>query len=86
MKSVLHQVVSSPFGALVVLIVAASLEVLGDSFFQSGLYRSSGTNRAMWFALGVAALVYMGGASTCRSGTLAGCWEHMWRCFLWWRR
>jgi small multidrug resistance family-3 protein len=56
MKSVLHQVVSSPFGALVVLIVAASLEVLGDSFFQSGLYRSSGTNRAMWFALGVAAL------------------------------
>src|SRR6202789_3752639 len=41
-KSVLNQVVSSPMGAFVVLVIAASLEVLGDSFFQSGLYRSTG--------------------------------------------
>ena len=53
MKNVLNQVVSSPFGAFVVLLVAASLEVLGDSFFQSGLYRSTGTHRAMWFVLSV---------------------------------
>ncbi len=56
MKSVLHQAVSSPLGAFAALLVAASLEVLGDSFFQSGLYRSSGGHRALWFALGVAVL------------------------------
>jgi small multidrug resistance family-3 protein len=56
MKNVLNQFVSSPIGAFVVLVMAASLEVLGDSFFQSGLYRSSGTNRSLWFVLGVAVL------------------------------
>ena len=58
MKSMLNQVVSSPFGAFVVLVAASSLEVLGDSFFQSGLYRSSGSGaqRAVWFVLGVAVL------------------------------
>jgi len=56
MKSVLNQIVSSPLGAFVVLVVAASLEVLGDSFFQSGLYRSSGAQRAIWFVAGFAVL------------------------------
>jgi hypothetical protein len=56
MKSVLNQVVSSPIGAFVVLVVAASLEVLGDSFFQSGLYRATGGHRGMWFVAGVAVL------------------------------
>jgi hypothetical protein len=56
MKSVLNQIVASPFGAGLVLVIAASLEVFGDSFFQSGLYRSSGTTRSMWFVLGVAVL------------------------------
>jgi hypothetical protein len=56
MKSVVNQVVSSPFGAFLVLVVAASLEVLGDSFFQSGLYRSTGTSRTVWFVLGIAVL------------------------------
>lgn len=56
MKSVLNQVVSSPFGAFVVLVAAASLEVLGDSFFQSGLYRSTGPQRAIWFFAGVTVL------------------------------
>jgi len=56
MKSVLNELVSSRLGAFVVLVIAASLEVLGDSFFQSGLYRSSGAQRAMWFVLGIAVL------------------------------
>jgi small multidrug resistance family-3 protein len=56
MKSVLNQLVSMPVGAFVVLVLAASLEVFGDACFQSGLYRSSGTQRAMWFVAGVAML------------------------------
>jgi hypothetical protein len=56
MKSVLNQFVASPIGAFVVLVVAATLEVVGDSFFQSGLYRSSGVQRPVWFVLGVAVL------------------------------
>lgn len=56
MKDGLNQFVASPMGAFVVLTVAALLEVLGDSFFQSGLYRTSGSHRGMWFALGVAVL------------------------------
>jgi drug/metabolite transporter superfamily protein YnfA len=56
MKSVLNQVVSSPVGAALVLVLAASLEVFGDSFLQSGLYRSSGTTRTLWFVLGVVVL------------------------------
>lgn len=56
MKHVLNQFVSAPIGAFVVLMMAASLEVLGDSFFQSGLYRSSGSARSQWFLLGVAVL------------------------------
>jgi small multidrug resistance family-3 protein len=60
MKSGLNQVVASPIGAFVVLLVAASLEVLGDSFFQSGLYRSAGMHRGMWFVAGVAVLGFYG--------------------------
>jgi small multidrug resistance family-3 protein len=56
MKSLLNQVVSSPIGAAGVLLIAASLEVFGDSFFQSGLYRSSGTQRSLWFLLGIGVL------------------------------
>jgi small multidrug resistance family-3 protein len=56
MKTLINQVVSSPIGAFVVLVIAALLEVLGDSFFQSGLYRSTGANRSVWFVLGIAVL------------------------------
>jgi hypothetical protein len=56
MKSLLNQVVASPVGAALVLVIAASLEVFGDSFFQSGLYRSTGTQRWMWFIGGTAVL------------------------------
>jgi len=60
MKSLLNQLVASPTGAAFVLVIAASLEVFGDSFFQSGLYRSSGGTRALWFGLGVAVLALYG--------------------------
>jgi hypothetical protein len=56
MKNTLNQLVSSPVGAFLVLVIAASLEVFGDSFFQSGLYRSTGTTRSLWFLLGVSVL------------------------------
>ena len=56
MKSVLNQIVGNPVGAFVVLLIAASLEVFGDACFQSGLYRSSGGARVMWFVGGVAIL------------------------------
>jgi small multidrug resistance family-3 protein len=60
MKTLLNQWVATPVGAFLVLVVAASLEVLGDSFFQSGLYRSSGTARAIWFGLGIVVLALYG--------------------------
>ena len=71
MKSVLNQIVSSPLGAFGVLVVAASLEVLGDSFFQSGLYRSSGTTRAVWFGVGVGVV---GGRECGATGNRSGDW------------
>ena len=43
-------------GAFAVLVIAALLEVLGDSFFQSGLYRTTGVNRVVWFGLGISVL------------------------------
>jgi len=60
MKETLNQLVASPVGAFVVLLIAASLEVLGDACFQSGLYRSTGTAKAVWFAAGVAILAGYG--------------------------
>jgi small multidrug resistance family-3 protein len=60
MKTVLNQIVASPLGAALVLVLAASLEVFGDSFFQSGLYRSSGSQRTGWFVLGVVVLGFYG--------------------------
>ena len=42
------------------LAVAATLEALGDSFFQAGFYRSSGAGRVAAFALGAAVLALYG--------------------------
>ena len=56
MKSVLNQIVSSAIGAFAVLVVAATLEVLGDFYFQSGLYRATASTRSFWFLLGVTVL------------------------------
>ncbi len=60
MKTILDQVVSYRGGAIALLLVAAFLEAYGDSCFQAGLYRSSGTSRALAFALGAASLVSYG--------------------------
>jgi len=59
-KNMLNEFVSNTSGALVLLFVAAALEALGDSCFQSGLHRSAGLDRA-WYALGGAlALILYG--------------------------
>ncbi len=56
MKGILNQIVAAPIGAFLVLLIAASLEVLGDACFQSGLYRSTGASQALWMVAGVAVL------------------------------
>jgi multidrug transporter EmrE-like cation transporter len=58
MKTLLTQLVSNPIGAFAVLAIAAYLEVYGDACFQSGLYHSSGSRRALWFIAGTAVLVF----------------------------
>ncbi len=56
----LDRLVSNPLGALSVLTLAAFLEVSGDSFFQSGFYRSSGFGRIAAFVSGVVVLAAYG--------------------------
>jgi small multidrug resistance family-3 protein len=58
--SYLDRLVSYPLGAFAALTVAAFLEVYGDSFFQVGFYRSSGTSRVLALAAGVAVLAVYG--------------------------
>ena len=60
MRNLLDQIVAYRVGALVVFFVAAFLEAYGDSCFQSGLYRSSGTTRAFAFVIGAASLAGYG--------------------------
>ena len=60
MKGTLNGLVATPLGAFVVLVIAASLEVFGDACFQSGLYRSTGTSKALWFCGGIAILAGYG--------------------------
>ena len=60
MKDTLNGLVATPLGAFVVLVIAASLEVFGDACFQSGLYRSTGTTKALWFCGGIAILAGYG--------------------------
>jgi drug/metabolite transporter superfamily protein YnfA len=56
MKDLLNSLVANPIGASIVLVLAASLEVFGDACFQSGLYKSTGTTRSLWFVAGVVLL------------------------------
>lgn len=51
------QIVSSPVGVFVVLVLAAYLEVQGDACFQAGLYRSSGVKQVGWFVTGALVLI-----------------------------
>jgi len=59
MKNVLNQAISTPLGAFVVLAIAATLEVLGDSYFSSGL-KTSGIPRVQWFLIGTLVLAFYG--------------------------
>jgi hypothetical protein len=60
LKDILQQLVATRFGMLAVLLLAAFLEVYGDSFFQVGLYRATGTSRYLAFAAGAVTLACYG--------------------------
>ena len=57
---ILNNVLAKPLGTFLILAFAAFLETLGDSFFQSGLYRASGVTRVLLLILGTAVLGFYG--------------------------
>lgn len=56
----IDRVVLNPLGALAVLALAALLEAFGDSFFQAGFYRFSGTGRVLALVAGAGILTAYG--------------------------
>ncbi len=60
MKNYLDSVVAHPVGAFILLTLAAFLEAFGDSLFQSGLYRSAGAARGLFFVCGAVVLALYG--------------------------
>ncbi|HEY1580568.1 MAG TPA: hypothetical protein VGF82_26190 [Terracidiphilus sp.] len=58
--SLLSRLVQNPLGAIGVLCVAALLEAWGDSFFQTGFYRSSGASRVLAILAGTVVLALYG--------------------------
>ncbi|MGC8549449.1 MAG: hypothetical protein ACP5M4_07090 [Acidobacteriaceae bacterium] len=56
MNSILSRISASPLGAVVILAIAAFLEVYGDALFQSALYRSVGSRRVALFVCGAMTL------------------------------
>lgn len=60
MKNYLDSVVAHPVGAFILLTLAAFLEAFGDSLFQSGLYRSAGATRGLFFVCGALVLALYG--------------------------
>jgi hypothetical protein len=59
-KNYLDSVVAHPVGAFILLTLAAFLEAFGDSLFQSGLYRSAGVARGLFFVCGAVVLALYG--------------------------
>ena len=59
-REMLDRLVANPVGALVVLSVAALLEAWGDSWFQTGFYRSSGGGRVGALVAGTLVLALYG--------------------------
>jgi small multidrug resistance family-3 protein len=59
-KNFLDSVVAHPAGAFALLTVAAFLEAFGDSLFQSGIYRSAGSARGLFFVSGALVLALYG--------------------------
>jgi hypothetical protein len=60
LRNLLNSLVSHRLGAFALLAVAAGLEAFGDSLFQSGIYRSTGISRGMFFVSGAAVLALYG--------------------------
>lgn len=60
MKNLLDSVVAHPAGAFGLLTLAAFLEAYGDSLFQSGIYRSEGATRGLFFVSGAVVLALYG--------------------------
>jgi drug/metabolite transporter superfamily protein YnfA len=60
MKDLLNHLIAHRGGALFLLAIAAFLEAYGDSCFQSALYRTSGTSRALAFVGGAVSLAFYG--------------------------
>jgi drug/metabolite transporter superfamily protein YnfA len=60
MRDLLNHLVAHRSGALLLLSLAAFLEVYGDSCFQSALYRANGMNRAFAFVGGAVSLAAYG--------------------------
>jgi hypothetical protein len=60
MKNFLDSMVAHPVGAFILLTLAAFLEAFGDSLFQSGLYRSAGAARGLFFLAGGVILALYG--------------------------
>lgn len=58
--NLLDRFVANPLGALGVLTLAAFLEAQGDSFFQTGFYRSSGWGRVAALLCGTVVLALYG--------------------------
>lgn len=48
----LDQLLAMPGAVFLLLLVAATLEVLGDAFFQAAVHRSSGLSRWLFVAAG----------------------------------
>jgi hypothetical protein len=59
-KNFLDNVAAHPLGAFILLTLAALLEAFGDSLFQSGLYRSAGAARGLFFVCGAVVLALYG--------------------------
>jgi hypothetical protein len=59
-KNFLDGVVAHPAGAFALLTLAAFLEAFGDSLFQSGIYRSVGAARGLFFVSGAFVLALYG--------------------------
>lgn len=57
---ILNDLLAKPGAAFLLLAFAAFLEALGDSFFQSGLYRASGFTRTLLLILGTTVLGFYG--------------------------
>jgi hypothetical protein len=59
-RALLDRLVANPLGTMAVLSIAAFLEAWGDSWFQTGFYRSSGAARVAAIVAGSVVLALYG--------------------------